>query len=285
VIDDGPSSTALQVAAARAAHIRFDSPPHLLEDSLAVDLLGAEATEMIDRYGDDGPWILIENRLFIPLRARYVEDRLRLAHARGVRQFVILGAGLDSFAFRQPPDLDGLRIFEVDHPSMQQWKRDRLEALGWAIPDNVHYVPCDFEKHRVSEVLRPALFEPSQPAVVSWMGVVYYLEKATVESSLRDLSSILAQGSEVVFDMMRPWDELPRRYEEVRIAMSEYLSGAGEPQINRYRRDEIVHVVANAGFTSSLIEDREDITTRYLTPIGTQIPLSERFRLVIARAL
>jgi len=283
MIEGRPSDTALQVAASRAAHLRFDPAPHLLDDRQAADLLGPEAIALVDGYGNDGPWVLHENRLFIPLRARYVEDRMREGYARGVRQFIILGAGLDSFVFRQPAQLSDLRVFEIDHPSMQSWKQARLDALGWMVPDNARYVPCDFEKSRVSEVLAQTDFDPSQPAIVSWMGVVYYLEKTTVDEALRDLASILAAGSEVVFDVMRPWDELPERYEEIRAAMAKYLSGAGEPHVNRYRREEIVQTIRDAGFGEALVEEREEIEHRYLTPLETSIPLSHRFRLVVAR--
>jgi methyltransferase (TIGR00027 family) len=118
MIEDRPSETALEVAAARAAHLRFDPDPHLLEDVHAESLLDEEGRALIPRYGDDGPWILKENRLFLPLRARFAEDRLAEAHARGCRQLVILGAGLDSFAWRQPEGLADLRIYEVDHPAI-----------------------------------------------------------------------------------------------------------------------------------------------------------------------
>lgn len=282
MIEGRPSDTALQVAAARAAHRRFDPAPHLLDDPQAADLLGPDSIALVEGYRDDGSWLLLENRLFIPLRARYVEDRLREAHAAGVRQFVILGAGLDSFVFRQPADLVDLRIFEIDHPSMQSWKRARLETLGWAIPANARHVPCDFEKTRVSQALGKTDFDPDQPAIVSWMGVVYYLEKATVAASLRDLASILAARSEVVFDVMRPWDELPARYDEVRSLMARYLAGAGEPHINRYRREEIVLAILEAGFGHALIEEREELERRYVAPLETHIPLSHRFRLVVA---
>jgi len=283
MIDGQPSDTALQVAASRAAHLRFDPAPHLLEDVHAADLLGPDAIAKVDGYGQNGPWILQENRLFMPLRARYVEDRLREGHARGIRQFVILGAGLDSFVFRQPTDLSDLRVFEIDHPSMQAWKRARLRALGWTLPDNARYVPCDFERSRVSEVLAKTDFDPNEPAIVSWMGVVYYLEKPTVEATFRDLSSILSPESEVVFDVMRPWDELPERYEEIRSVLAQYLSGAGEPHINRYRREEIIHTVQESGFPDVLVEERQELERRYLAPLETDIPLSHRFRLVVAR--
>jgi methyltransferase (TIGR00027 family) len=282
MIEDGPSLTALQVAAARAAHILFDPAPHLLDDRIALDLLGPEYASMVDGYRDEGSWMLLENRVSIPLRARYVEDRLASAYATGMRQLVILGAGLDSFAFRQPPDLTDLRVFEIDHPNMQSWKRGRLRSLGWSLPNNTFFVPCDFERVDTTEALRDSEFDPSEPAFISWMGVTYYLNKTTVEASLTHLAKFLAPGSQITLDLMRPWEELPSRYEEIRTALVEYLKGAQEPQINRYRPKEMTHTLSVAGFKTSQIERPEDIEREYRPKIGTKLPFSERFRFVLA---
>lgn len=283
MIEGRPSDTAMQVAAARAAHLRFDPPPHLLEDRVAEALLGDEAEALVAGYSDDGPWILVENRIFLPLRARYVEDRLADAFSRGVRQLVVLGAGLDSFAFRRPAEWSDLRVFEVDHPSTQQWKQRRLADLGWRLPAGVEWVPCDFEVDTLRDALAGTGFDPAAPAVVSWMGVVYYLEPATFEGALAELAGLLAPGSEVVFDAMRPWDELPERYHALREAMGEYLNRAGEPQINRPTEAALVAAIRDAGFDEAIVESREAIAKRYLAPTGTTIPLAERFRLVVAR--
>ncbi|HPG24129.1 MAG: class I SAM-dependent methyltransferase [Spirochaetaceae bacterium] len=282
MIEGQPSDTARQTAAARAAHLAFDPPPHLLEDRAAEALLGEDARALMEPYRDGGPWILAENRLFITLRARYAEDRLRAAHAQGVRQYVLLGAGLDSFAFRRPAALSDVTIYEVDHPSTQDWKRARLEELGWPIPENVHFVPCDFERRRASEVLRAAGFDPEGRAVVCWMGVVYYLRKETVATSLADLASLLADGSEVVLDYMRPWEELSARYLEIRDQMTAWLERAGEPQVTRYPREELLETIRKAGFAHAHTEDRDEIVRRYLRPLEIRIPLSERFGLAVA---
>ncbi len=283
MIEGQPSDTALQVAASRAAHLRYDPPPHLLEDVQAEALLGPDLAGLIEGSSNEAPWILIENRLFIPLRARYAEDLLAAAYARGVRQLVVLGAGLDSFVFRQPAELSDLLTFEVDHPSTQAWKRARIQSLGWTLPPTARLVPCDFEKQSVSDALAGSDFDPARPALVSWMGVTYYLERGTTERALRELYRLLAPGSEVVFDVMRPWDELPERYAEVRARMLEYLKGAGEPQVNRYRAEEILQGIREAGFDEGHVESRASLEARYLAPLETDIPLSERFHLVTAR--
>ncbi|MBW2423860.1 MAG: class I SAM-dependent methyltransferase [Deltaproteobacteria bacterium] len=283
MIDGRPSETALEVAAARAAHLRFDPEPHLLEDVHAESLLDEDGRALIRRYGDDGPWILKENRLFLPLRARFVEDRLVEAHARGCRQLVILGAGLDSFAWRQPEGLADLRIYEVDHPATQAWKVERLASLGWAVPANVRLVACDFESQTASKALAATGFDASSPALVSWMGVVYYLERETADGAMTDLAGLLAPGSEVVFDAMLPWESMPPRYHEIRDAMTAYLKGADEPHVNRYEPEEILAALAEAGFSEASVADRDELAGRYVDPTGTTIPLSERFMLVVAR--
>ncbi len=282
MIEGRPSETALHTAAARAAHRLLDPEPHLLEDVGAAELLGTDGEALIESYRDDGPWVLVENRIFIPLRARYVEDRLRAAYLNGARQYVVLGAGLDSFTFRQPALLGELAIFEVDHPSTQDWKMARIDSLGWSVPDNTQFVPCDFETTLISGALRDVGFDPALRTVVGWMGVVYYLDKQTVAASLADLGTILADESELVMDYMRPWDELPTRYLELREAMTSYLKGMGEPHVNRYPRGEIVQVIRDAGFKRASTVNHRELHDRYLAPLATKIPISERFGLAVA---
>lgn len=277
-----PSHTAIQVAACRAAHLRFDPPPHLLEDRFAERLLGADAERLIASYADGGSWILLENRLFLPFRGRFGEERIAEAHAAGVRQLVILGAGLDSFALRRPPGLVGLRIFEVDHPATQGWKRRRLAECGIAEPDELEFVECDFETTSISEALRGSGFRPQAPAIVSWMGVVYYLAKETVARALVELAELLAPGSSVVLDYQLPLEDLPQRYHDVFAQQSAYLQRAGEPQVNRYRPAELREAIGAAGFARADLPTREELHQRYFAPIASQIPMSERFGMAIA---
>lgn len=282
MIEGRPSETAIQVAAAREAHRRYDEGPPLLDDVHAAALLDASGRALVETYGDDAPWILRENRLFLPLRARFVEDRLAEAYACGVRQYVILGAGLDSYAWRQPSGQDALRIYEVDHPSTQQWKVDRLAGLGWPLPSNARMVACDFEATTASEALSGTDFDPSQPAIVSWMGVVYYLERETAAAALRDLAAILAPGSELVFDAMLPWEAMPERYHAIREQMVAWLKGAGEPQKNRYLPAELVEAARAAGFGETEVVDVPTLYARYADGAPTA-PLTERFFLAIAK--
>ena len=278
-----PSQTALQVAAARVAHLRFDPPPHLLEDTLAEHLIGEEGEAMVQAYGDGRSWLLSENRLAIPLRARYVEDRLAAAYRAGVRQLLILGAGLDSYAFRMPPEHADLRVFEVDHPSTQTWKTARIASLGWEVPPSLRFLACDFERQTVAEVLHDSGFETDEPAIASWMGVVYYLTRETTLEALRGLRGLLAQGSEVIFDYQHPIEDLPERYDGVLETLNRYLDSVGEPQHSRYRPGEVAALIREAGFEDALLETRDAIYDRYHRPLHSAIPMSSRFGLAVAR--
>jgi len=283
MIEGQPSQTALHVAAARAAHLRYDPAPHLLQDHLAEVLLGDIGPDLIASYGNEASrWIMLENRLFIPLRARYAEDRLADAYRTGVRQLVVLGAGLDSYAFRRPADQSELRIFEVDHPSTQKWKTERVAALGWPIPGGHEFVACDFEKTSAASALAASGFASTEPAIVSWLGVTYYLEPETVRAALADLAQLLAPGSEVILDYMLPIEDLPERYQELQAAMREFLTAQGEPQSNRYRSQEILDRILEAGFSRAQIEEHPALFDRYIAPLASTIPISERFGLAVA---
>jgi len=277
-----PSRTALLVAGARAAHLRFDPPPHLLEDRLAEGLLGEQAEALIGMHADGAPWILVENRLFLPFRGRFGEELALRMHGDGVRQLVILGAGLDSFAFRRPASLSDLHVYEVDHPATQRWKQARLAALGIGGLRGLAFVACDFETSSVSSALGATSFRSDRPAVVSWMGVVYYLAKDTVAKALAELRGLLAPGSAVVLDYQLPLDTLPQRYRDIFEQQSGFLRGVGEPQVNRYRPEEMRETVLSAGFARVELPSREEIRRRWFDPLASRIPMSERFGMAIA---
>jgi methyltransferase (TIGR00027 family) len=195
---------------------------------------------------------------------------------------VILGAGLDSFAFRQPAGYEALSITEIDHPATQSWKRDRIDRLGWPLPSNLQLIACDFEKTSMIEALDLARFDRSAPAFISWMGVTYYLERPLARDALADLSRVLAAGSQVVFDFLRPYRDLSARYRELEALSGQYLEKKGEPHVNKLRDEDVVDDVKRAGFSRTELETPESLREHYGTLMPPSIPLSERFGLAAA---
>jgi methyltransferase (TIGR00027 family) len=199
-----PSSfTARTAAAARAAHLIVDQPPVIFADPLAARLLGEEADELIAYHRAHGSHVVLAGaRGQVTCRSRYTEDALAAAVAAGTAQYVILGAGLDSFAYR--PGLSGqVRVFEVDRRASQDDKRARLAAAAIPKPDNVVFVPVDFEMSSLTAELARAGLDRAAPAFVSWLGVTMYLTDAAIGRTLAELGT-LGQGSEVVADYMLP---------------------------------------------------------------------------------
>ncbi|MFU8874466.1 class I SAM-dependent methyltransferase [Micromonospora sp. SL4-19] len=198
-----PSQTALMAAAARAAHPLVDGDPLIFNDPLAATLLGDRADELIGYHRQHGRHLVLAGaRAQATCRSRVTEDLVAAAVARGVDQYVILGAGLDTFAHRSPL-ASRVTVFEVDTPATQSWKRDRLAAAGLPVPASLRYVQADLEHDDPVKVLGDVGFEPTRPAVVSWLGVTMYLSPEALDITLARLAS-LAAGSELVFDHMVP---------------------------------------------------------------------------------
>jgi methyltransferase (TIGR00027 family) len=193
-----PSQTALAAAGHRAAHQVLEHGS-IFSDPLAVRILGADAAESVRRAASDPS--LRRLRLFIAVRTRFAEDALAAALACGLRQLVVVGAGLDTYAYRSTAA--GLRIFEVDHPATQSWKRARLEGADIEVPPALTFVPVDFECGTLEAGLRNAGFDFAQPAFFTWLGVVPYLTESAVFSTLGFIAG-LSSGAEVVFDYANP---------------------------------------------------------------------------------
>lgn len=194
-----PSRTALGAARHRAAHQVLERG-RIFADPLALRILGADADEAV-RAAERQPSRRLL-RLFIAVRSRFAEDAFAAASARGVRQLVILGAGLDTYAYRLEP-VDGLRVFEVDHPATQAWKRERLAEAAIAIPASLSFVPVDFERESLAERLVAGGLDPARPAFFIWLGVVPYLSEAAVSGTLTFIAG-MSGGAHVVFDYANP---------------------------------------------------------------------------------
>src|SRR5215831_4457589 len=194
-----PSRTALNIARQRAAHQVLDHGS-ILYDPFAMKILREDEKDVL-QFANQHPSASI-GRLFTTARSRIAEDALSGAVERGIRQIVILGAGLDTFALRSPHGARQIRIYEVDHPATQAWKRQRLAEAQLVLPPWFNFVPVDFERDDLGATLVGAGFQQNSPAFFTWLGVVPYLTLDAIGSTLDYMASI--QDSEVVFDYMEP---------------------------------------------------------------------------------
>ncbi len=222
-----PSRTALRVALRRAAHQLYDALPLVLDDPIAVPILGETYGEELRRTPTrpDRPFS-VALRAFLVARSRYAEDTLAHAVTQGITQYVLLGAGLDTFAHRNPHPQ--LRVFEVDHPATQQWKRDLLQTSGLPTPANLTYAPVDFERESLPEQLRSAGFDPQAPAFFAWLGVVPYLTLEAFRSTIAFIGA-RPSGSGVVLDYSQPRSALPFLEKLAHDSLAARVQLAGEP--------------------------------------------------------
>jgi len=228
MIEAQPSKTALRVALRRAAHQLHDAKPLVFEDALAVRILGAEYAEELRRTPDSERRPFSAGiRAFMVGRARLAEDVLAAAIAeRGVTQYLVLGAGLDTFACRN--ERSDLRVFEVDHPATQAWKLKMIAAAEILVPKTAAFVAVDFECDSLRARLLSAGFDFAQPTVTAWLGVVPYLTAEAFRATMRVLGRLPAR-SEVVFDYSQPREVLPEREQLMLDSMAARVAQAGEP--------------------------------------------------------
>ncbi len=217
-----PSKTAFRVAIRRAAHQLADPPP-VLNDPIALRLLGDGFARDLERAMET---VARDFRAFMAARSRYVEDRLADAVAAGVTQYVILGAGLDTFAYRNP--FPALQVFEVDFPATQAWKRGMLDRAQIVPPPQLTFVPLDFEHKILAEGLREAGFDSAKPAFFGWMGVVPYLTLDAFRATLHAIAQLPA-GTGVSFDYVFPPESLSPQRRKVFNGLAARVAAAGEP--------------------------------------------------------
>jgi|ERR1700678_334354 methyltransferase (TIGR00027 family) len=225
--DARPSRTALRVALRRAAHQLYDARPLVLDDPIAVPILGETYAEELRRTPkrNDRPFS-VGLRAFLVARSRYAEDALARAVAQGVTQYVLLGAGLDTFAHRNP--YSHVRVFEVDHPATQQWKRELLETSSLPTPENLIYAPVDFERESLPEQLISTGFNLRVPTFFAWLGVVPYLTLEAFRSTIKFVSS-QPTGGGVVLDYSQPRSALPFLEKLAHDSLAARVQLAGEP--------------------------------------------------------
>ncbi len=259
--DDAPDSTAARVALWRALHVELDAPPHVLADEIGLQLLAPEPGWQ--QRGDMDPQFTRPFRASIVARARFIEDLVTEQAARGVRQYVILGAGLDSFVQRRPEMASCVTVFEIDQPAPQRWKQRRLVELGYGVPDWLRFVPVDFEaKQSWRDALVGAGFDAGQPAVVVSTGVSMYLTREANVAALREVAS-LAPGATFAMTFLWP---LENAAPDVRPGLEMAAKGArasGTPFISFFMPDQIRALALEAGFAKAEHVSAAELTRRY----------------------
>jgi methyltransferase (TIGR00027 family) len=262
-----PSRTALGAAGLRAAHQVLDGAA-IFEDPFALRILGADADALVREVQAEADPFRERLRWFIAARSRIADDALAAALERGARQLVVLGAGLDTTAYRAPP-AQNLRIFEVDHPATQAWKRQRLAEADIALPASLTFVAIDFERETLADGLAAAGFDPAQQTFFTWLGVVPYLTDEAIFSTLGFIAG-LSGGAHVVFDYVNPPASVvePAR-RAAHEALAARVAAVGESIRNRFDSNAL-HVRLNAlGFHD--IEDLgwPEISARFFSGRAT----------------
>jgi methyltransferase (TIGR00027 family) len=258
-----PDSTAVRVALWRAMHVQIDSPPHVLEDELGLKLVAPDP-DWRERPDMD-PQATRGYRAGIVARARFIEDLVTEQAGGGVAQYVILGAGLDTFAQRRPEIASRLRIFEVDRPGPQAWKRQRLIQLGFGIPEWLRLVPVDFETHAsLSEQLAVAGFNASRPAVVASTGVAMYLTKDAIAATLGQIAE-LAPGSTLAMTFILPEHLFDTEERQQIQAVQKAARASGTPFLSFFSPPDMMALARDAGFTQTKHVSANDLIKRYFT--------------------
>jgi methyltransferase (TIGR00027 family) len=259
-----PSRSALRVASLRAVHQLLDEPL-VLPDPIALPLLGAQ-TEAALR---DDPFALNDPmsrglRAALVARSRFVEDELARGVAAGVRQYVLLGAGLDTFAYRNPHSGEGLKVFEVDHPGTQGLKQHFLAEAGIGVPSSVSFVPVDFERDELAVALQKAGFRADQPACVSWMGVTMYL---TADAVLRTAGTVagFGAGTTLCFDYRVPVATLNPIERAVSEFVEQQARAIGEPWLSAFDPAPLQRQLIELGFKAAESPTPEALNARYFT--------------------
>jgi methyltransferase (TIGR00027 family) len=282
MIDSRPSRTAQRVAMRRAAHQLLDDPP-VHEDPLALAILGAARADAIradPRRFEEGPGAPFL-RAFLAVRSRLAEDALASAVARGVRRYVILGAGLDTFAYRNPHP--GLRVVEVDHPATQAWKRRRLAEAHLTVPEGVTLVALDFATEPLSAALGRAGVRRDEPGFFSWLGVTPYLEPADVLATLAVIAPFAAGGGGVVFDYGIPPASLALPQRAAFEALAARVAAAGEPFRAFFEPLSLVAAVQGLGFREVRDMPPHELNARFFAGRADGLRVGSAGHILMAR--
>ena len=281
--EDRPSATARRVAMRRAAHQLLDDPK-VFDDPLALRIIGREDESALraDPHQFDRTPLAPYLRAFVAARSRSAEDELALAVRRGVHQYVVVGAGLDTFAYRNPYPQGTLHVYEVDHPATQTWKRARLEEVGIAVPVDVTFVPIDFGAQTLDKELRGVGYDPGKCGFFSWLGVTEYLTAEEVMATLRFIGSA-PEASGVVFDYMI-CPSLLKPAQRARFeALAQRVASAGEPWQAFFDPGLLESDLRDMGFGHVEDNGPEKINERYFKNRMDGLRVGSLSHLMIAR--
>jgi methyltransferase (TIGR00027 family) len=267
----------------RAAHQIFDLP-RVFEDPAALTLLGSKTTGAIRaaqrRFNHRHARYL---RAFLVARSRLAEEALAEAVARGVRQYVLLGAGLDTFAYRNPHAAGGLRVFEVDHPATQEWKRQLVSHARLKSQGSLIYVPVNFEREPLADRLIANGFQRDEPAFFSWLGVTMYLTPDAIRQTLRFVAELKMSRSGIIFDYLTrpaPWDLLRRWALKV---LMQRVAAEGEPWRTFFAPADVQAELTHLGFATIRDFGPEEINARFFDNAGARLRVGGMGRVVLAR--
>ncbi|GAA0549029.1 methyltransferase (TIGR00027 family) [Rhizomicrobium palustre] len=257
--DHQASRTALGVAYIRAAHQILDSHPLLFADPVAVRFLGPDTADaihgMIARHQHPRGRGL---RSHVCLRARFAEDMLAEEAANGATTYVLVGAGFDTFAFRQPHFAKGMRIVEIDHPATQAAKRQMIAAAELTVPENLRFAAADFTREGLGDVLGRLGIDPNEGVYFSWLGVSMYLTEADIDKSLEAMAKVSTRASITLTFRQPPDPSMPAEKE-----IADVVAAMGEPFISAFSEEAMAEKLKQKGFAQQNFLDPENAATRY----------------------
>lgn len=265
-----PDNTAVRTALWRALHIQVDAKPYIIEDEIGLQLVAP------DYNWQERPDMKYTKRLraSIVARARFVEDLIIEENEKGIDQYIILGAGLDTFAQRQPDIVSGIHIYEIDQPDTLAWKQQRLIELGFSVPDSLHFVPVDFEISSWWDQLLKAGFNLNKPAVIACTGVSLYLTKEAITATLSQIAS-LASGSTLAMTFYLPIELLDDEDKPMQEMAEKGAQASGTPFVSFFAPHEILLMAKNAGFKDAkTISTRDMVQSYFKDRIDDLLPAS-----------
>lgn len=255
-----PDNTAVRTALWRALHVQIDGQPAILEDEVGLALVAPDPGWQ-DRP-DMHPEFTKRLRASIVARARYIEDLILEQYREGITQYVLMGAGLDSFAERHTDIASKLQIFEIDQPDTLAWKKRRLKELGFSLPDGLHFVAVDFETTSWWEQLLLAGFNTTRPAFVSCTGVSLYLTKAAIMDTLRQFAT-LATGSTLAMTFYLPLALMDDQDKPLQLIAEKGAREAGTPFVSYFSMGELLELAKDAGFKKAKTISTKDMDSWY----------------------